>query len=62
VYPIKRICRDLRLASIWTGTNEVMSAITASECTGNVCQASRLPRDYEADSVAADEIEEKVYE
>ncbi len=31
VFPIERIVRDLRLASIWTGTNEVMALITASE-------------------------------
>jgi alkylation response protein AidB-like acyl-CoA dehydrogenase len=31
VFPVERIVRDLRLASIWTGTNEVMAAITASE-------------------------------
>lgn len=64
VYPIERICRDLRLASIWTGTNEVMSAITASEWYREYLKIrqARLPRDYEADSVAADEIEEKVYE
>lgn len=64
VYPIERISRDLRLASIWTGTNEVMSAITASEWYKEFYQTKqgRLPRDYEADSVAADDIEEKVYE
>jgi butyryl-CoA dehydrogenase len=64
VYPIERICRDLRLASIWTGTNEVMSAITASEWYREYVKIrqTRLPRDYEADSAAADEIEEKVYE
>jgi butyryl-CoA dehydrogenase len=64
VYPIERICRDLRLASIWTGTNEVMSAITASEWYREYSKTrqANLPRDYEADSAAADEIEEKVYE
>ena len=29
VYPVERIYRDLRLASIWTGTNEVMKGIAA---------------------------------
>jgi alkylation response protein AidB-like acyl-CoA dehydrogenase len=29
VFPVERIVRDLRLASIWTGTNEVMSMIIA---------------------------------
>ncbi|MFP3928623.1 MAG: acyl-CoA dehydrogenase family protein, partial [Desulfobacteraceae bacterium] len=31
VFPVERIVRDLRLASIWTGTNEIMAAITAGE-------------------------------
>ena len=31
VFPVERIVRDLGLASIWTGTNEIMSLITASE-------------------------------
>ena len=31
VLPIERIHRDVRLASIWTGTNEVMSLIVAHE-------------------------------
>ncbi len=31
IYPVERIVRDLRLASIWTGTNEVMAMIIANE-------------------------------
>jgi butyryl-CoA dehydrogenase len=64
VYPIERISRDLRLASIWTGTNEVMAAITASEWYREYLQTRRTqqPRDYECDCAAADEVEEKVYE
>lgn len=64
VYPIERIFRDLRLASIWTGTNEVMSVITASEWYREFLKSrqARLPRDYEADSVASGDVEEKVYE
>ena len=31
IYPVERIFRDLRLASIWTGTNEVMCMIIANE-------------------------------
>jgi butyryl-CoA dehydrogenase len=64
VYPVERIYRDLRLASIWTGTNEVMAAITASEWYKELLKTreGRSTRDFEADSVAADEVEEKVYE
>jgi alkylation response protein AidB-like acyl-CoA dehydrogenase len=64
IYPVERIFRDLRLASIWTGTNEVMSMIIAGEWykeywknkkTGNV-------RDMESDASEADAEDEKIFE
>jgi butyryl-CoA dehydrogenase len=61
VFPIERIVRDLRLASIWTGTNEVMSLIVASEWYREYRKeraALRL-RDHEADAISADRVEEK---
>jgi butyryl-CoA dehydrogenase len=61
VFPIERIVRDLRLASIWTGTNEVMSLIVASEWYREFRKeraALRL-RDHEADAISADRVEEK---
>ncbi|MEX2550511.1 MAG: acyl-CoA dehydrogenase family protein [Nitriliruptoraceae bacterium] len=69
VYPIERHYRDLRLASIWTGTNEVMSMIIAHEWYEE--HARRLAerraargssRDLEADAVNALASDEKVYE
>jgi alkylation response protein AidB-like acyl-CoA dehydrogenase len=69
VYPVERHYRDLRLASIWTGTNEVMSMIIAHEWYREY--AARLSetramrsrrRDLEADAVNARAAEEKVYE
>ena len=65
VYPVERHYRDLRLASIWTGTNEVMSMIIAHEwyLEYGARQGRRAPgRDWEADAVSAEESEEKVYE
>jgi butyryl-CoA dehydrogenase len=64
VYPIERIARDLRLASIWTGTNEVMSMIIAAEWYKEFAKVrqAELPRDYEADAQASDAIDEKIYE
>lgn len=64
VYPIERIFRDLRLASIWTGTNEVMAAIVASEWYREYLKTRqpRLARDYEHDAEAADAVDEKIYE
>lgn len=62
VFPIERIYRDVRLASIWTGSSEVMSLIVAHEWYRENLkeQAARKQRDYEADAVEA-ESEEKVY-
>ncbi len=62
VFPVERTLRDLRLASIWTGTSEVMSLITAHEWYRE--HPSRLAtsaRDSEADAAEA-EAAEKVFE
>ncbi len=61
VFPIERIVRDLRLASIWTGTNEVMALITASEWYREYRKgrAEARARDHEADAISADQLEEK---
>jgi butyryl-CoA dehydrogenase len=69
IYPIERHYRDLRLASIWTGTNEVMSMIIAHEWYREYAErlaedraAAARHRDIEGDAVNAKAIEEKVYE
>jgi butyryl-CoA dehydrogenase len=64
VYPIERISRDLRLASIWTGTNEVMAAITATEWQREHEQARQrgATRDPEPDAAEADAVDEKIFE
>jgi len=61
VFPVERIVRDLRLASIWTGTNEVMSLIIASEWyrEWRRARAEAKTRDHEADAASADRVEEK---
>lgn len=63
VFPIERIYRDIRLASIWTGTNEIMSLITAHEWYQEYARekARRNERDFEADAQEA-EAEEKIYD
>ena len=63
VYPIERISRDLRLASIWTGTNEVMAAIVAHEWYRELLGAAAPPtaRDVEADAAEAGADDEKVF-
>ena len=64
VYPVERIFRDLRLASIWTGTNEVMSMIIANEWYKEYWKnkASSPIRDMEMDAAAANEVDEKIFE
>ncbi len=65
VFPVERHYRDLRLASIWTGTNEVMSMIIAHEWYREYAERhGRRPpwRDWERDAAGADAAAEKVYE
>lgn len=64
VFPVERIVRDLQLASIWTGTNEVMSMITAHEWYAEYAQLKQAghARDHELDAQCALDLEEKVWE
>ena len=64
IFPIERISRDLRLASIWTGTNEIMSMIIAHEWYREhfKMKETDFTRDFESDSQGAFDLEEKVYE
>lgn len=64
IFPIERIVRDLRLASIWTGTNEIMAAIIANEWYREHAgrDASRYPREVALDAAGALASDEKVYE
>jgi len=63
IFPVERIFRDIRLASIWTGTSEVMSLITAHEWyREHFERRGKLVRDYEADAAEAHAADEKVYD
>lgn len=64
VFPIERITRDIRLSSIWTGTNEIMSMIIANEWYKEyfLMKEKNLTRDLENDSQEAFQDEEKIYE
>ncbi len=64
IYPVERIVRDLRLASIWTGTNEVMSVIIANEWYKQYWQDKGQGniRDMEADAAESEAIDEKIFE
>lgn len=64
VYPIERILRDIRLAMIWTGTNEIMQLIIQNEWYKEyekvISKSDR--RDIEMDAENADQDDEKIYE
>ncbi|MBN1945570.1 MAG: acyl-CoA/acyl-ACP dehydrogenase [Bradymonadales bacterium] len=64
IYPVERIVRDLGLASIWTGTNEIMRLITSHEWYREherTREASPI-RESELDAEHAGDWEEKVFE
>ncbi|MFX1507520.1 MAG: acyl-CoA dehydrogenase family protein [Promethearchaeota archaeon] len=64
VYPVERLLRDIRLMSIWTGTNEIMNLLIQHEYYHEFLgQPEDLqPRDVEEDAVGAEYTEEKVFE
>ncbi len=64
VYPVERLLRDIRLMSIWTGTNEIMSLLIQHEYFKELqlLKAQNLPRDVEQDAIGAEFSEEKVFE
>ncbi len=63
VYPIERHSRDLGLASIWVGTNEVMSVVSAHEWYREYeLRRQTEKRNYEYDAEEAEAEDEKIYE
>ncbi|MFZ5915682.1 MAG: acyl-CoA dehydrogenase family protein [Chloroflexota bacterium] len=62
VYPVERLLRDVRLITIWTGTNEIMNLVIQHEFYTEFLKTQTDARDVEADAAEADKIEEKVYE
>ncbi len=61
VYPIERLLRDMRLAPIWTGSNEIMKLLIQHE----IYKMMELPssdRDVEMDAMEWHKEVEKVYE
>ncbi|MFX1490861.1 MAG: acyl-CoA dehydrogenase family protein [Promethearchaeota archaeon] len=62
VYPIERLFRDARLATIWTGSSEVMRLIIQSDIYKDVLKEPRdVKRDIELDTPGASKTIEKVY-
>ncbi|MHA1576802.1 MAG: acyl-CoA dehydrogenase family protein [Candidatus Thorarchaeota archaeon] len=62
VYPIERLYRDARLATIWTGSNEVQRLIIQNEVFKEIlAEDASAKRDVELDTPGAHKTSEKVY-
>jgi hypothetical protein len=61
VYPIERAVRDTRLTQIWTGTNEIMSAMIQHDLYEEHEAERGLYRDFERDAMRADD-SEKIFD
>ncbi|MCB9482176.1 MAG: acyl-CoA/acyl-ACP dehydrogenase [Desulfobacteraceae bacterium] len=64
IYPVEKIYRDIRLSTIWTGSNEVMSMIISHEWYKEIMKQmkDKTVRDCEFDCAEADAKDEKIYE
>ena len=61
IYPIERMLRDIRLITIWTGTNEIMDLVIQHEYYKELLGEKKGGRDIEADAIGADLPDEKIY-
>jgi acyl-CoA dehydrogenase len=61
VYPIERAVRDIRLAQIWTGTNEIMSNMIQHDIYEEFRAERGNYRDFERDAKNAD-ADEKIFD
>jgi acyl-CoA dehydrogenase len=61
IYPVERLLRDVRLITIWTGTNEIMRAVIQHEFYRDFLAQPATTRDVEADAAGAQFSEEKVF-
>ena len=61
VYPIERLLRDMRLAPIWTGSNEIMKLLVQHEAY-KMMELPLKDRDVEMDAMEWYKKVEKVYE
>jgi alkylation response protein AidB-like acyl-CoA dehydrogenase len=62
VFPVERLLRDVRLITIWTGTNEIMDLVIQHEFYKEFGATPLRGRDVEMDAAGALFEEEKVYE
>jgi len=61
IFPVEKLLRDVRLITIWTGTNEIMNLVIQHEFYKEFGTAPPRGRDLEADAAGAGFSEEKEY-
>lgn len=61
IYPVERLLRDVRLITIWTGTNEIMDLVIQSEFYKEFLAEKPKGRDVEADAEGSELPDEKIY-
>jgi acyl-CoA dehydrogenase len=61
IYPVERLLRDVRLITIWTGTNEIMDMVIQHEYFRELLGEKPTGRDVESDAYGVEHPEEKEY-
>lgn len=61
IFPVERLLRDVRLITIWTGTNEIMDLVIQHEYFREFLANKSTARDVESDARGAEYPEEKEY-
>lgn len=61
VFPVEKMLRDIRLITIWTGTNEIMDLVIQHEFYKDFLSKKLISRDTEDDAINAHLSDEKVY-
>ena len=61
IFPVERLLRDVRLITIWTGTNEIMDLVIQHEYYREFLAEKPAGRDVESDSLGVEYPEEKEY-
>jgi alkylation response protein AidB-like acyl-CoA dehydrogenase len=61
IFPVERLLRDVRLITIWTGTNEIMDLVIQHEYFREFLSEKPAGRDVELDALGVEFPEEKEY-
>jgi len=61
IFPVEKYLRDIRLITIWTGTNEIMNLVIQHEFYKEFNKTPSKGRDIEADAAGAEFTQEKEY-